>query len=709
MHAQIFKSENLLTVLLLILPVKILKSLLQSFDFLQLITTLFYHRSQSILVLPTLYKCTMALNQIINMRIASLFAAFLLAFAGQVSAQRNCASHDVLQQQILENPMLLEQMEEIEKHVQEHIHNHGAQERILVTIPVVFNIVYNTTAENISDAQILSQLNILNEDFRKLNADVANTPAIFASLAADCEINFCLATRDPNGNATTGIRRQSTTVTAFSSNDAVKFTAQGGLDAWPRDQYLNFWVCDLSGGLLGYAQFPGGAAATDGVVCDYQYVGNIGTATAPFNKGRTATHEVGHWLNLRHIWGDATCGSDLVSDTPTHNTSNGGCPAYPHLSTCTGTPIEMTMNYMDYTDDACMYMFSTGQKARMQALFATGGARVSLLSSLGCSAPGGGGTCAVPTGLASSSVTATSATVSWGAVSGAVSYNLQYKTAAATTWTTVSVTGTSANLTGLTASTTYNYQVQTVCSGSSSTYSTAASFTTTAGGGGGCTDAYETNETRATAKVIPVNTNITAKIGTATDNDHLRFSNTSTARRIKVDLTNLPADYDLKLYRGNTLLGTSENPDTQNEVLISNTTTVANNYIAYVYGYNGAFNNDICYTLRVSLSAINWRTDGTTDGDTETFELPVLFENAGFGMFPNPAKDMVTIEVPVQAESDVQVSIMDAAGRVAVQENRIMGKGNNQVQVELGRLVTGIYFVQVRNGENVHTRKLIVE
>lgn len=709
MHAQIFKSENLLPVLLLISPVKILNFLLQSFDFLQLITTLFYHRGQSILVLPTLYKCTMALNQIINMRIASLFAAFLLAFAMQATAQRNCASHDVLQQQILENPMLLEQMEEIEKHVQEHIHNHGAQERILVTIPVVFNIVYNTTAENISDAQILSQLNILNEDFRKLNADVANTPAIFASLAADCEINFCLATRDPNGNATTGIRRQSTTVTAFSSNDAVKFTAQGGLDAWPRDQYLNFWVCDLSGGLLGYAQFPGGAAATDGVVCDYQYVGNTGTATAPFNKGRTATHEVGHWLNLRHIWGDANCGSDLVSDTPTHNTSNGGCPAYPHLSTCSGTPVEMTMNYMDYTDDACMYMFSTGQKARMQALFATGGARVSLLSSLGCSAPGGGGTCAVPTGLASSSVTATSATVSWGAVSGAVSYNLQYKTAAATTWTTVSVAGTSSNLTGLTASTTYNYQVQTVCSGSSSAYSTAASFTTTAGGGGGCTDAYETNETRATAKVIPVNTNITAKIGTATDNDHFRFSNTSTARRIKVDLTNLPADYDLKLYRGNTLLGTSENPDTQNEVLISNTTTVANNYIAYVYGYNGVFNNDVCYTLRVSLSATNWRTDGSTDGDTETFELPVLFENAGFGMFPNPAKDMVTIEVPVQAESDVQVSIMDAAGRVAVQENRVMGKGNNQVQVELGRLVTGIYFVQVRNGETVHTRKLIVE
>ena len=641
------------------------------------------------------------------MRIVSIFAALMLAFVGHLSAQRNCAAHDVLQQQLLNNPELMQRLEEIEQHTHDHIQTGGVQERIVVTIPVVVNVVYNTTAENISDAQVLSQIAILNEDFRKLNADVANTPSVFAGVVADCEINFCLATRDPNGNATTGIRRQSTTVTAFSSNDAVKYTAQGGLDAWSRDQYLNLWVCDLSGGLLGYAQFPGGAAATDGVVCDYQYVGNVGAATAPFNKGRTATHEVGHWLNLRHIWGDATCGSDLVSDTPTHNTSNGGCPTYPHLSTCSGTPVEMTMNYMDYTDDACMYMFTAGQKARMQALFATGGARVALLNSLGCSAPGGGGTCAVPTGLSSSNLAATTATVSWGAASGAVTYNLQYKLSTSSTWTTVSTAGTSYNLSGLTASSTYNYQVQTVCSGSSSAYSTAASFTTTASGGGGCTDNYETNNTRTTAKVIPVNTTITALIPTTTDKDYLKFSNTSATPRIKVDLTNLPADYDLKLYRGSTLLGTSENAGTASEVLISNTTTVSSTYVAYVYGYNGA-NSPLCYNLTVSLSASNWRTDGSTDGETIEMELPVVFENAGFGMYPNPAKDLITIEVPVEEESDVQVSILDASGRVAVQENRVMGKGNNQIQVQLGRLVTGIYFVQVRNGDTVNTRKLVV-
>jgi hypothetical protein len=128
---------------------------------------------------------------------------------------------------------------------------------------------------------------------------------------------------------------------------------------------------------LGYAQFPGGSSATDGIVLDDNATGNTGTAAAPFNKGRTATHEVGHWLNLRHIWGDATCGNDQVGDTPTHNTANYGCPAAGHKSTCSGTPIEMTMNYMDYTDDACMYMFSAGQASRMLAVFAAGGPRAS--------------------------------------------------------------------------------------------------------------------------------------------------------------------------------------------------------------------------------------------------------------------------------------------------------------------------------------------
>jgi hypothetical protein len=166
---------------------------------------------------------------------------------------------------------------------------------------------------------------------------------------------------------------------SFSTNDAVKKAISGGSDPVSPLTKLNIWVCTLGNSILGYAQFPGGAAATDGVVCLNRAFGNTGTAAAPFNKGRTLTHEVGHWFNLRHIWGDATCGSDLVSDTPTHNTANYGCPAAGHKSTCTGTPVEMTMNYMDYTDDACMYLFSAGQKTRLQATLATGGSRAAYI------------------------------------------------------------------------------------------------------------------------------------------------------------------------------------------------------------------------------------------------------------------------------------------------------------------------------------------
>ena len=254
----------------------------------------------------------------------------------------------------------------------------------LITIPVVVHVIYKNSSQNISDAQIFSQIDILNEDFRMNNSDASSVPSAFAGLAADCEIEFCLAVRDPNGNVTTGITRTYTTTSSFSGYTSMKYSSTGGQDAWNTSDYLNIWVCNLASGLLGFATFPGGNSSTDGVVCDYSYFGNTGTATSPYDLGRTATHEVGHWLNLYHIWGDSYCGNDYVSDTPKHEESNYGCPSYPHASSCSGTGSsgEMFMNYMDYTNDACMFMFSTGQKNRMRATL--NGSRSSLLSSLGC-------------------------------------------------------------------------------------------------------------------------------------------------------------------------------------------------------------------------------------------------------------------------------------------------------------------------------------
>jgi hypothetical protein len=251
----------------------------------------------------------------------------------------------------------------------------------VVRIPVVVHVVWHDEAQNISDAQVHSQLDVLNADFRRRNADVAHVPAVWQPLAADARVGFALATVDPAGASTTGITRTHTARAVFDTDDAVKSAATGGADAWPADVYLNIWVCQLGGGLLGYAQFPGGAAKTDGVVLLHTGFGTAGTAAAPFDGGRTATHEVGHWLNLRHIWGDdgeGCSGDDFVADTPNQGGPNYGQPTFPTVSCDNGPDGDMFMNYMDYTDDAAMGMFTTGQAARMAACLA--GPRFSLLA-----------------------------------------------------------------------------------------------------------------------------------------------------------------------------------------------------------------------------------------------------------------------------------------------------------------------------------------
>jgi Pregnancy-associated plasma protein-A len=293
--------------------------------------------------------------------------------AGARITERQCAAEDVFQEQLTANPSLQKQRDDLEAFTNRFVQTNGASRLLangIIEIPVVFNVIYKTAVQNISDAQLQSQIDVLNEDFATTNADYGLTPALFTSVrSGDVGVRFVLD----------HTVRKSSTKTSWSTNDAMKRASTGGIDADAPTTKLNIWVVNkmTQGGrtILGYAQFPGGAAATDGVVLGYNFTGRVGSLSAPFNLGRTATHEVGHWLNLRHIWGDATCGNDQVGDTPTHNTSNGGCPTYPHLSTCAGAPVEMTMNYMDYTNDVCMYMFSGGQKTRMLAVFAVGGPR----------------------------------------------------------------------------------------------------------------------------------------------------------------------------------------------------------------------------------------------------------------------------------------------------------------------------------------------
>ena len=284
------------------------------------------------------------------------------------SSQRQCAADEVLQEQLKADPSLKDRMDEIESFTQRAMAN-PASHRLLangdIEIPVVVNVLYKTAAENVSLAQIQSQIAVLNEDFAATNADYNTTSTYGSVKAGDVRVRFVLD----------AVIRKSTTKSSWRTDDSMKKTSRGGIDPTSPTTKMNMWVCTMSGGILGYAQFPGGNPATDGVVILNTGFGRTGTAAAPYGLGRTATHEVGHWLNLRHIWGDATCGNDFVGDTPVHNTSNGGCPPAGHMSTCSNPQVEMTMNYMDYTYDACMYMFSVQQGGRMNATFVAGGPR----------------------------------------------------------------------------------------------------------------------------------------------------------------------------------------------------------------------------------------------------------------------------------------------------------------------------------------------
>ena len=298
---------------------------------------------------------------------------------------KNCYTMQVLNRQLKENPGLEKRMFDIEYHTRAFINAKGkpgtpgggsgggttGEEDVdvlpiedglgTINIPVYFHIVM-PNANDVSNSQIQSQLNVLNSDFNSTNTNLLPSGATnFVNDATVTNINFTLA----------GTYRYNNSTASWGTNNAVKA-------AYPPitpQTHLNIWVCNIGGGILGYAQFPGGNDATDGVVLLYSSL--PGGSAAPYNLGRTATHEVGHYLNLRHIWGDGRCNQDdFVTDTPSSDGANYGCPSFPTIN-CKST--DMTMNYMDYTNDSCMYMFTDGQRNRMRAIFTSGGARASMV------------------------------------------------------------------------------------------------------------------------------------------------------------------------------------------------------------------------------------------------------------------------------------------------------------------------------------------
>jgi hypothetical protein len=326
-----------------------------------------------------------------------LFLVGTLSSAFTQNIQR-CGTDELLQDHLERIPSLERNIQEIENFTKDWIEQNAFEANgrtdEIITIPVVVHVVYKYEEENISDLQIQSQIEVINEDFRKMNSSVQAIPDEFKKLAADIEIEFCLASLNPEGLPTTGITRTKTEIdnianiidTKVNEKPRLFYDYLGGVNAWDTESYLNIWVGKIGSGVLGFTPslpFSISVPEEDGVVIDYQYFGNncASNPSSPYNLGRTTTHEIGHYFNLYHPWkgGCDDMNGDYVEDTPWQETSYQGCPTHPQKS-CNSN--DMFMNFMDYTDDICMSMFSKGQKMRMLA--ALDGPRKGLKESVGC-------------------------------------------------------------------------------------------------------------------------------------------------------------------------------------------------------------------------------------------------------------------------------------------------------------------------------------
>jgi len=328
----------------------------------------------------------------IRIFLSLVILSFFVLISNSYAQERKCAANDAMDREISRDPSIAGRMIAIEKHTQNFVDLQKASSNNKgkppgggggnppsfdpVTIPVVVHIVYNTSDQNISDARVDEQIDILNEDFNATNSDIGSyVPSQYNTVVSQgAGISFCLVQTI----------RVHTDVTSFGTNDNMKYDSRGGSNTVDPSKYLNIWVCNMGGGILGYAYYPGISPEIDGVVILYSA---FGITTGNYDLGRTTTHEVGHYFNLHHIWGDRHCGNDLVDDTPLHDAANYGCPAQGSTSNCKGPVVEMWMNYMDYTYDKCMYMFSKGQAQRMQATLISGGPRYGMRQNNPCAGP----------------------------------------------------------------------------------------------------------------------------------------------------------------------------------------------------------------------------------------------------------------------------------------------------------------------------------
>ena len=648
----------------------------------------------------------------------SLLLCFSLSAQSQtqIFENRNCASNDVLEKQNANSPNILKEREIINAHTQEIVKRRGVTSfRSAVNIPVIVHLVYNAASENLTDAQIQSQIDVLNEDFNKQSKELSTSTSIYKNSAANVGITFCLASVDVKGNSIKGIERKQSTRSTWGTSDIVKYSSLGGLDAWESKHYLNIWICNIGGGSIGYSQFPGGAPQSDGIVVDYRFFGRIGSLR-PFDKGRTLTHEIGHWLNLIHIWGDSQCGDDRVDDTPTHHNANYGCPSVPFVSNSCGSAIsEMTMNFMDYVNDACMYMFTEGQKARMLALFEPNMPRHEILNSPGC------GLviqpivyCAGAKNQIITNITENNASINWLVNTTTTDQQIVFFEENKPTKIIIPLDGNtnSYSFQNLKSQTTYHVIISSTCKSGLVLNSDEIVFTTLAPPAIYCSDIYENNNTRVQSKQIAPKVTITAVINDENDRDWFYFK-TQAGTNYSIKLSNLPADYDLKIFNAQgKFINSSENDGTWDEN-IDFTALKSDSVFIVVYGYNGNSDSTNCYSLNVKSSFVPTAFNtSVTNLNAQPFLKRVNQHGAAnnFSVFPNPTSDALNITIP-QTDSDYNsaMNLFDATGKLVLHKTVNLDVTRNNTELNVSVLPSGLYFLQINNGSAQSIFKVMVE
>ena len=704
-------------------------------------------------------------------KLLSLVAILAIGISSLSAQTRNCAAHDKYQEQ-LSNPKYEHQMQLIEQHTEQYvqqIQNARATGRLAadgetVIIPVVVHVLYRTNSENISAAQIQSQIAVLNEDFSATNSDYGNIPSEFASVASgNTNIIFEMATVDPDGNPTTGITRKYDSRSSWGTNDAMKKSSQGGVDAWPTGDYLNMWVCNIGGGILGYAQFPGGDPSTDGVVMGPNYFGSSDYGSnfylsAPYDKGRTTTHEVGHWLNLRHIWGDGPCQTDYVDDTPSAVNSNSGCPSHPS-SSCFSN--DMFMNYMDYVNDACMYMFSAGQEDRMRAtFFGTSAPRASFIADQDTTGSGGGGNNGGGNNGGGTACTDTEVILSLTTDNYGSETSWDLKDDAGSTIASGSglANNTSYSDTFCLADGDYTFTIYDsygdgMCcgygsgsysldegstnhaSGASFGSSEATDFTINGGGsGGGGTGGGGTD---------PAPNGYCASAGNNSSDEYIN--------RVRIGSIDNTSGNDGG-YGDYTSISTSMNAGSSQTITINPTwpglfASYAEGYAVFIdYNRDGDFDDagELAYTraattsstvtgsftvpsnvsdgyarMRVSMkyNGIPSACESFAYGEVEDYEvllsssarLNKLDVESSMSLFPNPAQGRLQLRLVSSDREPVQVNMMNLQGQVIFSKQYELTQNENLIELDLSRFAKGVYMVRVQGAAIDLTERLVIQ